>query len=93
MVLKFEPWGDEPILEWDEDTEEKFWHHNIRDFEIIECLRNKHETRPHSRAKSEPERYGDRFEVRGITDGGRKLIIFLQYKGANVIRPITGWDK
>ena len=93
MVLKFEPWGDDPVFDWDEHTEEKFWQHGIRDFEVMECFNNEHFTRPHSKAKSQPEKYGDRFSVQGVTDGGRKLLIIVQYKGGNVVRPVTGWGE
>ena len=93
MVMKYEPWGDDPIFEWDEDTDEKFWHHKIRDFEVMECFKNAHDTRPHPKSASQFERYGDRFEVRGVTDGGRRLVIYVQYKGANVVRPFTGWPE
>ena len=93
MVLKFEPWGEEPVFDWDQHNEEKFWHHAIRDFEIMECFTNEHFTKPHPKANAEPEKYGDRFLIRGVTDGGRKLIIIVQYKGGNVVRPITGWEE
>ena len=93
MVLKFEPWGDDPIFDWDEYNEDKIWRHGIQDFEIEECFENEHRVIPHARAKSEPHQYGDRFEIVGLTDGGRRLRIFVQYKGTNVVRPITAWEE
>lgn len=42
--------------------------------------------------ESEPAKFADRYVVQGITDGGRKLVIIVQYKGARIIRPITAWD-
>ena len=92
MVLKFEPWGDDPVFDWDEENEAKIWEHGIRDFEVEECFENTHTVVPHEKSKSQPEKYGDRYEVRGVTDGGRKLLIIVQYPGANWVRPITAWD-
>lgn len=92
MVLKFEPWGDDPIFDWDEENEQKVWSHGLNAFEVEECFKNAHSTIPHRQAKSQPERYGDRYEIRGMTDARRKLVIIVQYLGANWIRPITAWD-
>ncbi len=92
MVLKFEPWGDDPVFDWDEGNEEEIWKHGIRDFEIEGCFENVRTVIPHRRARSQPKRYGDRYVVRGVTDGGRKLVIIVQHLGANWVRPITAWD-
>ncbi len=92
MVLKFEPWGDDPVFDWDEENEEEIWGHRVRDFEVEECFKNPHTAVPHQKAKSQPEKYGDRYEVRGVTIGGRKLLIIVQYLGANWVRPITARD-
>ena len=86
MVLKFEPWGDDPEFDWDEDNESKFWNHGIRDFEVEECFENEHFAIPH-------KKYKDRYIIRGVTDGGRKLVIIIQYIGLNLVRPITGWSE
>ena len=93
MVLKFEPWGDDPLFEWDEYNLKKMWNHRIRDFEVQECFFNEHDTKPHPKAKSCPENYKDRFLVQGVTNGGRKLLIVVEHKGGNIIRPITGWQE
>ena len=93
VVLKFAPWGNDPFIEWDESNEEKVWNHGISSFEIEECFGNVYTVRPHNKAKSQPKVYGDRFLVRGVTDGGRGLVIIVQYKGSNVVRPITAWDE
>ena len=89
MVLKFEPWGDDPVLEWNDHNQEKIWNHRITGFEVEECFENQHEVVPHPKAKSEPAKYGDRFYVTGITNGGRKLLVVVQFKGGNLVRPIT----
>ena len=85
MVLKFEPWGDEPQFDWDEYNQTKLWQHGIRDCEAEECFWNAHSVVPH-------KKYRDRYIIRGITGGGRRLILIVQYKGYNIVRPITGWD-
>ncbi len=94
MTLKYEPWGENPDFEWDEHNESKIWVHGINPFEIEQCFdaENVRVVIPHAKAKSEPEKYGDRFMVRGITNGGRKLLITVQYVGENIIRPITAWE-
>ena len=92
MVLKFKPWGDTPNIYWDEENEQKFWKHGIRDLEVEQCFERPHTGIPNKKAKSQPERYKDRYVVRGATESGRKLVIIVQYLGDDWIRPITGWD-
>ena len=92
VVLKFEPWGKDYVLEWDEYNQEKIWKHAIRDFEIEECFENAHAVRPHAKMKSEPRKYRDRYCVTGITHGGRRIQIIVQFKGGNNVRPITAWE-
>lgn len=92
MTLKYEPWGGEPDFDWDDRNQEEIWKHRIRDFEIEECFDNEHITMLHRKARSESKKYGDRYIVSGVTDGGRRLIIVVQYLGASWVRPITAWD-
>ncbi len=94
MVLKFEPWGDAPGFEWDEHNEAKIWAHGIDAFEVEQCfdMENERFVIPHPKAKSEPEKYGDRYMVRGVTNGGRKLLIIVHHVGGNIVRPITAWE-
>jgi len=92
VSLREDPWGDDPTLDWDDDNLGEIWTHRVRDFEVEECFENEHVTIPHKKARSEPAKYGDRYVVRGVSDGGRKLIIIIQYLGANWVRPITAWD-
>lgn len=54
--------------------------------------KNEHLTIPHKKARSEPEKYGDRYVMRGVSDGDRKPVIIVQYLGSNWVRPITAWD-
>lgn len=89
MVLKFSPWGDDPNFEWDEFNEYEISQHQINCFEVEQCFENEHWIAPHNRVRSAPEKYGDRYLIKGITNGGKKLFIVVQYKGANVVRPIT----
>ena len=93
MTLKFAPWGEDPFFEWEEFNEQHIWKHKVNVFEVEECFENAYTIRPHKKAKSQPKKYGDRYMIEGVTDGGRKLIIVLQYKGANVIRVITAWNR
>jgi len=86
------PWGDDLCFEWDEYNEREICKHKVTCFEIEECLEKSYRCAPHNKAKSEPEQYGDRYRIRGQTDGGRKLFIIVQYKGANCIRAITAFD-
>ena len=37
--------------------------------------------------------YGDRYQILGVTDGGRHLMLIVQIKPRNVVRFITGWDR
>jgi hypothetical protein len=36
--------------------------------------------------------YGDRYQILGITDGGRRIKLIVQVKLESVVRIITGWD-
>lgn len=92
MTLSAVPWGEDPIFEWDEYNEAEIDKHHLTCFEVEECFENSYWSAPHNKAKSWPQKYGDRYRIRGKTDGGRKLFIIIQYKGANVIRPITAYD-
>lgn len=92
MALTVVPWGDDPIFEWDEYNEAEIWEHRVTCFDVEECFENPYRAAPHKKAKSEPKKYGDRYQITGKTDGGRKLFIIIQYKGGNVIRPITAFD-
>ena len=91
-MLKFPPWGDDPIFEWDDFNASKIaTKHHVQDFEIEQCFENEHEIVPHPKATSEPDKFGDRYYVRGVTSGGRKLLIVVQHMGENLVRPVTAW--
>ena len=94
MTVKYEPWGNNPDFDWDEHNAAKIWAHGIEIFEVEQCFEfgNERFVTPHPKAKSEPEKYGDRFEIRGATDGGRRLLIIVQHVGRNMVRPITAWE-
>ena len=91
--MKFVPWGDTPLVEWDEWNLSEITKHQVHDFEVEQCFENSYTVRPHVKARSQPEKYGDRYMVRGITDGGRSLVIIVQYKGGELIRPVTAFDE
>lgn len=92
MTLNVLPWGDDPIFEWDEYNEAEIWQHRVTCFEVEECFENPYWAAPHNKARSDPSKYGDRFRIRGQTNGGRNLYIIIQHKGGNLIRPITAFD-
>lgn len=94
MVLKYEPWGNDLVFEWDESNESKIGSHGIEAFEVEQCFDRESErfVSPHPKGRAWPEKYGDRYIVRGVTHGGKKLLIAVQYLGENVIRPITAWE-
>ena len=92
MTLTVIPWGDEFIFDWDEDNEAEICEHSVTCFEVEECFENSYRAVPHRKAKSKPKKYGDRYQIIGQTNGGRELFIIIQYKGGNVIRPITAFD-
>lgn len=94
MTLKYEPWDEDPSFEWDEHNAAKIWAHGIEPFEVEQCfeLENERVVIPHVKAKSEPEKYGDRYIIRGVTNGGRRLLITIQHVRGNIVRPITAWD-
>lgn len=37
--------------------------------------------------------YGDRYQILGVTDSGRRLKLIVQIKRGDVVRIITGWDR
>ena len=92
VTLKYDPWGDDPVFDWDEGNLNEVWPHHVDQLELEQCFENEHDTTPHPKSKSEPEKYGDRYIVLGVTDGGRKLFIVVQHLGANWVRPITAMD-
>lgn len=92
MVLSVVPWDEDIQFEWDEYNEAEIWKHRVTCFEVEECFENRYRLVPHKKAKSDPKKYGDRYQIQGWTNGGRKLFIVIQYKGNNVIRPITAFD-
>jgi len=93
VTLKFVPWGENPALDWDEWNLNEIAKHHVHDFEVEQCLENPYTVRPHVKAQSQPKKYGDRFMVRGVTDGGRRLIVIVQYQGGPCVRPVTAFDE
>ena len=60
MTLKYPPWGNEPIFEWDEFNVREILRHGVREFEVEECFEEQYEIIPHRKAQSEPAKYRDR---------------------------------
>ena len=72
-------------FEDDDDIREKLHVHHLKFEEVVQCFYNPFQVR---RNKC----FGDRFQLIGRTDGGRKLTVIFQLKPGNVVRIITGWD-
>jgi uncharacterized DUF497 family protein len=70
-------------FEYDFERDELAAHH-VTFNEAVECFFIDYEVR---RNKS----YLDRYQLIGITVGGRRLKIIFQLKPENVVRIITGW--
>jgi uncharacterized DUF497 family protein len=58
--------------------------HNVTFEEAVECFFCDCEIRRNKRFK-------DRYQLTGVTIGGRKLKLIFQLKPNNVVRIITGW--
>ena len=58
--------------------------HNVTFEEAVECFFRDFEIRRNKRFK-------DRYQLIGVTIGGRKLKLIFQLKPNNVVRIITGW--
>jgi len=71
-------------FEYDFERDELAAHHVTFD-EAVECFFSDYEVR---RNKS----YRDRYQLVGITMGGRSLKIIFQLKPGGVVRIITGWQ-
>src|ERR687890_56132 len=75
-------------FEWDEANESELAdpRHPIQPWEVVQVFWNVPVWAPNRRGRS-----GDRIMV-GRTDGGRRLTIVVQVKGATrQLRPIMGW--
>jgi len=92
VTLNFLPWGDNPQFDWDEYNEEEIFRHGVSWVEIEECFEDEYAAIPHNKAKSDPNKYGDRYIIVGRTSGGRRLYIIIQHLEGSFIRPITAWD-
>lgn len=73
-------------IEWDENNEEHLVFHRITPTEVEEVFEG--ETVRQNRPTDAP----DRVRFLGRTAAGRYLILVVQLKEGDVIRPITGWD-
>ena len=70
-------------FEYDFERDELSAHH-ITFREAVECFFSDFVVRRN-------KRYRDRFQLLGVTFGGRKLKIIFQVKPTNLVRIITGW--
>ena len=70
-------------FEYDFDRD-KLAAHQITFDEAVECFFSDFQVRRN-------KKYKDRYQLIGVTLGGRKLKIIFQLKPRNVVRIITGW--
>jgi uncharacterized DUF497 family protein len=78
---------DAEHIEWDDGNLREFEAHQISVEEVHDALSN-----PVTRVPN--TNYGsNRWKVLGITNGGRKLTVIVEYDSRRrLLRPITGWD-
>jgi uncharacterized DUF497 family protein len=81
------------VVRWDRFTPSDFEYdfdrdklaaHRITFDEAVECFFSDFQVRRN-------KKYKDRYQLIGVTLGGRKLKIIFQRKPRNVVRIITGW--
>lgn len=77
---RFEPADFEYDFEHD-----KLAGHRVTFEEAVECFFSDFVVRRNKRCR-------DRFQLVGVTFGGRRLKIIFQVKDGNVVRIITGWQ-
>ena len=70
-------------FEYDFDNDKLAAHHMTFE-EAVECFFSDFEVRRN-------KKFLDRYQLVGVTIGGRKLKIIFQLKPNNVVRIITGW--
>lgn len=92
MTLSYLPWDRECSFEWDEFNEAEVRAHGVKDYEAEACFENEHHVIRHPKWRSKEKKYKNRYVVRGTTEGGRKLLIYVDYKGGNLLRVVTAWD-
>ena len=71
-------------FEYDFDNDKLAAHH-VTFEEAVECFFSDFEVRRN-------KKFLDRYQLVGVTIGGRKLKIIFQLKPNNVVRIITGWS-
>jgi len=72
-------------FEDDEEIREKLHAHGLQLEEVVQCFYNPFQVKKN-------KTFGDRYQLIGRTDAGRKLKIIFQLRFGNVVRIITGWD-
>ncbi|MFN7973877.1 MAG: hypothetical protein U0166_16270 [Acidobacteriota bacterium] len=80
-------WGRFEPADFEYDFErDKLGEHRVTFEEAVECFFSDFLVRRN-------KRFRDRFQLEGVTFGGRKLKIIFQVKDRNVVRIITGWQR
>ena len=82
------PWGDGPIIVWDDINQEHVHKHGFKDWEVDEMiLEGEYQCRPHPKREKE-KKYEKRYLIRGKTLGGRKMLVPVDYIDQQTIRPV-----
>jgi uncharacterized DUF497 family protein len=86
------PWGNEPIVEWDEENEDHVSRHGVAPWEVEEMIvQGEYECIRHPKWRR-GGRYAKRYLLRGRTLGGRPLLVVVDRIGPERLRPVTVWE-
>ncbi len=86
------PWGDDPLVEWDEENEDHISIHGVAPWEVEEMIiQGDFECVRHPRWRR-GGKYARRFLLRGHTLAGRPLLVVVDRVGPERLRPVTAWE-
>lgn len=94
------PWGGEPEIEWDEGNEGHATGHGITRSEIEDLIlvgeydwwRHPKHGKQKKGSRSVPNKYWNRFLIRGLSEGGRLMIVVVARVAEKKLRPITAME-
>lgn len=86
------PWGDEPLVEWDEVNEDHISRHGVTPWEVEDMITQGEFTCIRHPRWRKGGKYAWRFLLRGRTLGGRPLLVVVDRIGVDRLRPVTAWE-
>ena len=86
------PWGDDPLVDWDEENEEHVSRHGIASWEVQEMITQGECECVHHPRWRKGGKHANRFLLRGRTLGGRPLLVVVDRIGLERLRPVTAWE-